>query len=139
MDKGFEECNDPHYVGEENTIFYIDCGIDVSSATLTEVFLERPDGTNIKKTATPTIYNGSTCFVSFKVDATDFNQEGNYKGQVFATIGAWSGWGKLFHIHVDDPISSSSCSSSSVSSSSSSRSSSSSSRSSSSSSSSSAT
>lgn len=124
----FEGCNEPHYVGEENTLFYIDCGIDVSTATLAEVMLLRPDGTIVRKDATPATYNGSPDYVVTRIAASDFNQKGKYRGQARAFIGAWSGWGTKFIITVDDPISSSSCSSSSRSSSSSSRSSSSSSR-----------
>lgn len=118
-----EQCEEPHYVGEENTLFYIDCGIDVSQATLAEVLLERPDGTIVQKPATATVYNGSTDWVFIRIAATDFNQAGCYKGQARAFIGAWSGWGEVFDIQVDAPISSSSSCSSSRSSSSSCRSS----------------
>lgn len=128
MGNEYEECNEPHYVGEENTLFYIDCGIDVSQATLAEVILLRPDGTKIQRAATPTIYNGSVDWVFFRIEDGDFNQCGKYFGQARVFIGSWSGWGRRFEIKVDNPISSSSSSSSCRSSSSSSRSSSSSSR-----------
>ena len=114
----YEECNEPHYVGEENTLFYVDCGVDVSQATLAEVILLRPDGTKVTKPATPTSYNNSTNWVFFRIDVGDFNQCGRYYGQARAFIGAWSGWGEKFRIKVEDPISSSSCSSRSSSSSS---------------------
>ncbi len=120
MSNEFEQCNEAHYVGEDNTLFYIDCGIDVSQATLAEVLLQRPDGTVVQKSAVPTIYNGSTDWVSFRIDIGDFNQCGKYRGQARAFIGAWSGWGGVFHINVENPISSSSSSCSSRSSSSSS-------------------
>ena len=139
MGQEYDECDEPHYVGEENTLFYVDCGIDVSASVGAKVFLQRPDGTVAEKTATPTIYNGSPDFVFFRVARGDFNQAGKYSGQVWMQVGAWSGWGRPFAIEVDAPISSSSSSSSSLSSSSSCRSSSSSSKSSSSSSSSSST
>lgn len=119
----FEECDEPHYVGEENTLFYVDCGIDVSQASETEVFIQRPDKTTITKIAAPTIYNNSTNWVFIRIAATDFNQCGKYIGQAYCVIGAWQGWGEKFYIKVEQPISSSSCSSSSRSSSSSSRSS----------------
>jgi len=123
MDDDFRQCDEPHYVGEENTIFYVDCGIDVSQASSAEVFIQRPDGTKIQRVATPTNYNGSTDWILFRIQDGDFNQCGKYSAQAFVVIGAWSGWGERFHIKVDNPISSSSSSSSSVSSSSSSRSS----------------
>lgn len=123
MGNEFEQCDEPHYVGEENTLFYIDCGIDVSQASSATVFLQRPDGTNILKTATPAVYNGSPDWIFFRVGTGDFNQCGKYKGQASITIGAWSGWGQPFYIKVENPVSSSSSSSSCRSSSSSSRSS----------------
>ena len=119
MGNEFEECNEPHYVGEDNSLFYIDCGIDVSAASVVEVNLRRPDGTIISKSATPGAYNGSPDYVFFRISASDFNQIGKYTGQARVFIGAWSGWGHRFEINVEAPISSSSCSSSSRSSSSS--------------------
>lgn len=123
MDEQYEGCHEPHYVGEENTLFYVDCGIDVSGATLAEIVLLRPDGTKVQKTATPTTYNESPDYVFFRIAADDFNQAGKYYGQVRAFIGAWSGWGGKFSIKVEQPLSSSSSCSSSRSSSSSCRSS----------------
>lgn len=112
-------CNEPHFVGEENTLFYINCGIDVSQATSAEVFIQRPDNTTFKRTALPTTYNGSTDYVYFRIQPTDFTVCGKYKGQIFVVLGAWSGWGEPFHIKVESPVSSSSSSSKSSSSSSS--------------------
>ena len=105
-------CRESHYVGEENTLFYIDCGIDVSQATLAEVFLKRPDGTSLKKIAAPTVLNGSSDWIFFRIEESDFNQAGKYTGQAFVTLSAWSGWGKPFYINVEFPLSSSSSSSS---------------------------
>lgn len=108
----FDSCNEDHYVGEENTRFYIDCGMDVSLATQSRVLLKRPDGTTVQKEAFLTTYRESPNFVYFTIDRSDFNQEGKYTGQVYIVIGAWSGWGKPFKITVGLPISSSSSSSS---------------------------
>lgn len=108
----FDSCNEDHYVGEENTRFYIYCGIDVSLATESRVLLKRPDGTKIQKQAYLTTYRDSPNFVYFTIDKSDFNQEGKYTGQVYLVIGAWSGWGQPFTVNVDAPISSSSSSSS---------------------------
>lgn len=112
-------CNEDHYVGEENTLFFIDAGVDVSLATRAVIYILRPDGTKLKKDAVLTTYNGSPDWVYFVVDKSDFNQEGTYRGQVWLEIGSWSGWGKPFTISVKEPISSSSSSQSSSSSSSS--------------------
>lgn len=108
-----EDFTEPHYVGEENTLFYVDCGIDVSSATDVIIYLQRPDGTKIKRYGSVSTYNGSPDYVKFRVEKTDFNQAGDYSGQVYLEIGAWSGWGNPFEVRVVAPISSSSCSSSS--------------------------
>lgn len=112
-------CDEDHYVGEINTLFFIDCGVDVSLATKAIIYLERPDGTKLRKDAVLTTYNGSPDWVYFTIDQGDFNQEGKYSGQVWLEIGSWSGWGKPFTINVEVPISSSSSSNSSSSSSSS--------------------
>ena len=105
------EEDEVHYVGEENTLFYVDCDIDVSMATSTEVFIRRPDGSTIEKVAIITKYNSSSNFLLFRINAGDFNQPGRYRGQVKIKIGS-VGWGDAFYIKVVDPISSSSCSSS---------------------------
>lgn len=102
-----------HYVGESNTVFYIDCGTNVETATEAEVFLLRPDGTTIRKEATPIVFNNSKHFMEISIDEGDFNQSGKYIGQISMKIGAWEGFGKKFNIVVEKPVSSSSSSSSS--------------------------
>jgi len=121
-----EPCQDPHFVGETGTLFYVDCKVDMSDATETKVFIERPDGTIIEKSASPATYRNSTNFISFILEAGDFNQSGEYEGQAHGILDGFHGWGQKFTIDVEAPISSSSsscCSSSSSRSSSSSSSS----------------
>lgn len=113
-------CLEKHYVGENGTLFFVDCGLDVSEASVAKVLLERPDGTIISKPATIYTFNESTHYIYFQIEESDFNQEGEYLGQAYIEIGSWSGWGKAFSIDVLEPISSSSSSVSSSSSSSSS-------------------
>ena len=110
--------NEKHYVGEVGTKIFMDCGVDISSATSISVFIERPDGTVVERTAIVEVYNGSNDYASCSISAGDFNQAGEYKGQVKLTLGAWTGRGAMFTIQVDEPASSSSSSSRSSSSSS---------------------
>ena len=104
------EC-EKHYIGETGTIIYINCGEDVSSATNVSVLLERPDGTIVQRTATPVTYRDSVNYIVFIIEEGDFNQEGDYTGQVELTLGSWNGKGKEFTIHIDEGLSSSSSSS----------------------------
>ena len=107
----FNEC-EKHFVGEVGTLVYVNCGEDVSSATNVSILLSRPDGTVIEKTALPIVFKESNNYVRFSIVEGDFNQEGDYTGQVELTLGPWTGKGSEFIIHVDEGLSSSSSSSS---------------------------
>jgi hypothetical protein len=114
-------CEDEqHFVGEVGTNIYINCGIDVSGAINVSVIISRPDNTVFQRSAVPEAYQGSANYVRFVIEAGDFNQAGDFTGQVELTLGSWTGKGKEFTIAVEDGLSSSSSSSGSVSSSSSS-------------------
>ena len=103
-----------HYVGEFGTLFYINCGTNISSATNSEVFITRPDGTTIRKEAIPKVFNGSSNYLEIFIEEGDFNQAGKYIGQASVDINTWRGFGKKFKIIVEDAVSSSSsCNSSS--------------------------
>lgn len=110
----YNEC-EKHFVGEVGTKIYINCGEDVSSATDVSVLLARSDGTVVQRAAIPVLYKDSANYVVFTIEEGDFNQEGDYIGQVALTLGSWTGKGKEFTIHIDEGLSSSSSSSSSTS------------------------
>ena len=109
--------NERHFVDEVGTVFYVNCGVDVSSATTPHVLLHKPDGTVVEKDATVVTFEGSKNYVSFSIASGDFDQAGDFTGQVWLTLGPWTGGGKEFIIHVDERLSSSSSSSRSSSSS----------------------
>ena len=114
--------NEKHYVGEVGTVIYVNCGLDVSSATSISVVFERPDGTVFQRSAIYELYNASKNYVKCIIQSGDINQSGEFHGQVALTLGSWTGRGAMFIFQVDEPASSSSssCRSSSSSSSSSS-------------------
>ena len=96
-------CDIDHFVGEEGTIFYVDCGVDVSLASVAKVYLEKPDASTIvEKTAEAITYNGSTNYIRFTIAAGDLDQVGEYKCQAYIEMGAWKGRGKTFIINVLD-------------------------------------
>jgi hypothetical protein len=102
-----------HYVDEVGTAIYINCGQDVSGAVDCFVYMKRPDGSVVKRAATPVVFEGSLNYVRMVLESGDFNQAGDYSCQVWLTLGTWNGGGNEFIITVDERMSSSSSSSSS--------------------------
>jgi hypothetical protein len=105
--------NEKHYVGEYGTAIYVNCGQDISGASDIKIFIERPDGSILQKTATVEVFQGSNNYVMFMIEDGDFNQIGTYTGQVQLVLGPWRGKGREFTIDVEEGLSSSSSASTS--------------------------
>lgn len=80
------------YVGDIGTEFIIDTGSDLSTATITNILVEKPDKTI---TTWSGVVDGLTSIKYLTVDG-DMDQAGKYKCQVIVSLPGWSGSGETF-------------------------------------------
>lgn len=80
-----------HYTGETGTVIRVDCGEDISLATSTRLYCQKPDGTNVWWEAT--IYG--TNYLTYTTVVGDLNQAGTYRIHSSLTLGGWSGLGEV--------------------------------------------
>jgi hypothetical protein len=79
----------------------LDTEIDISSATTTDIYYEKPDGTT---TGTWTGSVGDTTKVTYDVGVSDFDTVGTWRLQAFVTIAGESAYGKVVRVEVLEPI-----------------------------------
>ena len=77
------------FVGQTLLIIELDTLVDLTTATTTDVFYKKPDGTTGTWTGT-----GSGTVVSYDVQAGDIDQAGVWTFQPFVTIGGESAYGE---------------------------------------------
>lgn len=87
-----------HYVGEINTEIKVDCGVDVSSATVKKIYLKKPNNTILEKI--PTVYNGR--YLRFFTIAGDLDMSGEYELQVYLEMTGWTGRGQTARFVIFD-------------------------------------
>lgn len=77
------------YIGDEGTELIVDCGSDISSATVHVIKVRFPDGTEESWSAD--IYN--TNYLKRVLDDDDLSQTGEHFGQAYVETpsGKWSG------------------------------------------------
>ena len=93
-----------HYVGEYGTLLIVNCGTDTSLATGCYLNVIKPDGTTVKWTATPYIYNGVSNYLSYVIQQNDLSISGNYLVNPFAYLpgSGWVGFGTTVNFTVYD-------------------------------------
>lgn len=82
--------SDKIYVGDVGTIITVDCGEDISTATVNQLAVQKPDGTVVTWEAS--VYN--TNYLRYTVQTDDLDQAGVYKVQSKITLPSWSGLGE---------------------------------------------
>lgn len=87
-----------HYVGEIGTDVILDTTVDISTATLVAIKVNKPDGTAVTWTGTVT----STTKVKHTLASGDFSLSGKYQMQAYVESGSAKWWGETFEIVVYD-------------------------------------
>lgn len=78
------------YVGSIGTVITLDCGEDVSAASVRKIKAKRPDGTTVDWTAVADGTNG----IAYTTVADDLNQAGVWYLQAYVELsGGWKGPG----------------------------------------------
>lgn len=84
------------YIGDEGTTFVLDCGQDISDATVRKIKVRKPDGTEVDWTATA---SGSNA-IQYSTGSTDLNLAGKWKLQAYIEMPGWKGLGNTCVIDV---------------------------------------
>jgi hypothetical protein len=85
-----------YYVGSIGTEILVDVCIDITSATVTDLLVEKPDGTIA--TWGGTVYEITK--IRHVVEAGDFDQAGEYYVQAYVEMPGWSGYGTTTSFRV---------------------------------------
>lgn len=88
------------FAGDVGTELILECGVDISSATLRRIKVRKPDNSLVTWTATS---NTSTS-IKYIVQAGDLDLEGTYKLQALITMPSWSGSGEPTNMFVSSGV-----------------------------------
>ena len=87
-----------HYIGEVGTEILVNCGRDITAATVTKLRMSKPDGTVVELDASKhrkgTEPAGETWYLQYITLAATFSVSGEYEVQSKVTMGTWSGLGE---------------------------------------------
>jgi len=78
-----------HYSGEVGTAIVVDCGRDVSEATICKILVKKPSGDEVEWDAT--VYQSN--YLRYVVEEDDLDEVGEYEVQSYVEIDDWSGKG----------------------------------------------
>jgi len=90
--------NQKHYVGEIGTAIIVNCGEDISTASIHNLRVKKPDGTEVIWNAS--VYN--TNYLKYLIVTGDLDQAGNYEIQAYIEMGGWKGWGETAFFMVSN-------------------------------------
>lgn len=88
------------YIGDVGTEIILDCGVDVSAATVRTIKALKPDGTSVDWTA---VLEGTTA-IKYTIQSGDLDQAGAWKLQAYIEIASWSGLGETAKLKVSAPF-----------------------------------
>jgi len=84
------------YVGDVGTEIVLDCGSDISDATVMEIEVSKPSGA----TETWTAALEGTNYLKYVVQAGDLDEAGTWKLQASIVTPAWTGLGETAKLKV---------------------------------------
>lgn len=88
------------FVGDTGTIIKLDCGVDISTATVHNIVVRKPNGTKV--TWTGTVSGAST--IIYITQAGDLDIAGTWHFQAFVTMPGWSGLGEVVTLDISNPV-----------------------------------
>ena len=80
------------YQGDVGTVFSVDVGTDISSATTTNLKVCKPDGSNV--TWIGAINGGINTQIDYTIVTDDLDQVGEYKLNAYVVTATWTGHGE---------------------------------------------
>lgn len=86
------------YLGDVGTVITLDCGSDVSTATVRKMRARMPNG-GIKEFTASADTNNS---IKYTLLAGDFNVAGNWQVQAYIDMPGWKGRGEWALVEVKD-------------------------------------
>ena len=89
---------DKVYKGDIGTLLLVDCGVDISLATVTKIKAKMPDGTQKEWDATVTDSN----FLNYNLIAEDTAAAGVVKAQAFVVFSSGTWHGETFKFKIYD-------------------------------------
>lgn len=78
------------FVGDVGTVILLDCGQEISDASVSDIKVKKPDGTT--ETWNGTVHEDK--YVKYIIQIDDFNIRGEYKFQAYVQTPAWQGLGE---------------------------------------------
>ncbi len=90
----------PIYLGETDTTIELDCGVDVSAATLMQIHYRTPTGIEGNWTAAQ---SGPTVIYYITV-ANDLNEASRWQIQAYVETPDWKGYGDTSSFEVEEPL-----------------------------------
>lgn len=85
-----------YYVGDVGTEIIVDTCSDISTSTVRDLLVEKPDGTRV--TWHGSVYE--TTKIRYVVRAGDFDQAGEYSVQAYVEMPGWTGKGNTVTFKV---------------------------------------
>jgi len=82
--------SDKVYVGDYGTVITVDCGEDISAATITQIKVQKPGGTVVTWGAS--LYG--TNYLQYTTVNGDIDESGIWKVQASVTLPSWKGLGE---------------------------------------------
>lgn len=86
------------FIGDSGTVLLLDCGVNISSATLVKVIAKSPQGEKKEFIATVDGTNN----VKYTTTSTDFDVVGNWLLQAYVQMPDWTGRGAWASLTVKD-------------------------------------
>jgi len=81
-----------HYINEVGTDVIVDCGCDISTATVKEIRVKKPDGKIVKWDDCEVFDNN---YLVYTLKEGDLDLDGSYALQVYIEIDNWKGLGEV--------------------------------------------
>jgi hypothetical protein len=88
------------YVGDTGTVITLDCGQDISSATVRTIEVRKPDGSTTAWTATASGANS----ITYTTLAGTFDQAGEWRLQASVTLPTGEWLGQTAYVDVSEPF-----------------------------------
>lgn len=87
------------YVGDTGTEFILDCGSDITTATVLQIRAKKPSGAAV---TWPAVIDG-TQKVKYVALANDIDEPGRWRLQAYVAMPSWSGHGQTLLVDVFSP------------------------------------
>lgn len=85
-----------HYINEIGTEIIVNCGEDISTASIHKIKVKKPSGVKVEWNADIHEIN----YLKYIIATDDFNEVGEYSLQSYIEIGGWKGHGETVKFDI---------------------------------------